>query len=127
MSHWETALILHTQIHNIAAFTLHIIPLMYLWERLIGVHEKPNRIRLPWRTVPLLLVWLLAVMLPFYGNVSSVYSSITGFLVTHVFPGLAFSWFYRWAAFNFMLLTGHIDVMQIRPPSPIGATAQHHV
>ena len=83
------------QIHNIAAFTLHIIPLMYLWERMIRVHTKSYWIRLPSRTLPLLVVWLLAVLFPFYGNISSVYGSITGFFVSHVFPGVGFLWFYR--------------------------------
>ena len=55
----------YVQVHNIAAFTLHIIPLMYLWERAIGVHEKPNWIRLPLRTFPLLIVWFFAIAFPF--------------------------------------------------------------
>ena len=84
------------QIHNIAAFTLHIIPLMYIWERLIGTHTKPEWIRLPSRLPPLLAVWLLALLFPFYGNITSTYGSITGFLVSHVFPGISFLWFYRW-------------------------------
>ncbi|KAK9810983.1 hypothetical protein WJX73_003275 [Symbiochloris irregularis] len=92
---WRSFSVYIMLIHNIAAFTLHVLPLMFLWERMLGVHEKSNWVRLPLRTFPLMLIWALAILFPFYGNVSSTYTSVTGFFVSHIFPGIGFWWFYR--------------------------------
>ena len=42
------------------------------WEKLIHTHSKPNWIRLPSRLPVALLIWLLALLFPFYDTINSI-------------------------------------------------------
>ncbi|KAK9817815.1 hypothetical protein WJX72_002659 [[Myrmecia] bisecta] len=93
-SHWKTASVYLMLIHNIAAFTVHTAPLMYIWERFVGTHTSRNLIRLPSRTPVVALLWLIAVAIPFYGTLNSLVGSFSPFL-QFVAPALAYNWYYR--------------------------------
>ena len=42
------------------------------WEKLIHTHTKPDWIRLPSRLPVALLIWLLALLFPFYDTINSI-------------------------------------------------------
>ena len=46
---WREASVYIMLVHNIAAFTLHVQPLMFIWERIIHTQKLPYYFRLPSR------------------------------------------------------------------------------
>ena len=48
-SKWKEASVYLMLIHNAAAFTLHVQPLMFIWERIIHTQKLPFYLRLPSR------------------------------------------------------------------------------
>lgn len=96
-SNWKTASVYMMLIHNCAAFTVHTLAMFYMWEKLIGTHTKPLWIRLPSR-IPLgLAVWLVALAIPFYGTINSLFSALTTPAGGYIMPCLAYNWYYRTA------------------------------
>ncbi|KAK9813484.1 hypothetical protein WJX73_001640 [Symbiochloris irregularis] len=81
--------------HNIAAFTLHTNPLLYMWEKLIRTHHTPWYIRIPSRTPVLAVIWVLSLAIPFYGTINSLFSALCVGLTAFFLPTLAFNWHYR--------------------------------
>ncbi|KAL0034831.1 hypothetical protein WJX77_008984 [Trebouxia sp. C0004] len=94
-SGWKRASVWIMLIHNISAFTLHTNPLLYMWERLIHTHHHPWYIRLPSRIPVLAVIWLLALALPFYGTVNSLFNVLTTGFTAFILPCAAFNWHYR--------------------------------
>lgn len=68
---------------------------MRRWEKLIHTHTKSLWIRLPSRLPVWGLIYLLALMFPFYGVINSVIGAITSPAIAFIFPALAWSWVYR--------------------------------
>lgn len=94
-SGWKKASIYMMYIHNMTAFTLHFNPFLYMWERMIFTHNKPWYIRIPSRIPVLLFLWLIALLIPFYGTINSLFSAISNGMTGYVLPCLAFNWYYR--------------------------------
>ncbi|BDA43337.1 Auxin transporter-like protein 1 [Coccomyxa sp. Obi] len=82
-------------IHQVVAFGLYSVPLMFMWEKLIRVHSKPWYIRLPLRLPISALLYVISVAFPFYGTINSLYSSLSEPLTAFVFPCAVYSWVYR--------------------------------
>ncbi|KAK9816803.1 hypothetical protein WJX72_005264 [[Myrmecia] bisecta] len=94
-SGWKTASVWLMLIHNIGAFTLHTNPLCYMWEKLIGTHHSSLWIKLPSRIPVLLAIWLVALALPFYGTMNSLFNAFTTGFNAFVLPCLAFNIHFR--------------------------------
>lgn len=43
------------------------------------------------------ILWLVALAIPFYGTINSLFSALTGGMTGYVLPCLAFNWYYRTA------------------------------
>ncbi|KAK9918010.1 hypothetical protein WJX75_000512 [Coccomyxa subellipsoidea] len=93
-SGWRTASVYIMLIHNIAAFTLHVQPLMFLWERFVHTQGLPYYFRLPSRLPMVGVIFLLALAIPFYGVLNSLSSALTDPSLAYFLPCLAFTLFY---------------------------------
>ncbi len=43
----------------------------------------------------MLFLWLIALMIPFYGTINSLFSALSNGITGYVLPCLAFNWYYR--------------------------------
>ncbi|KAK9868838.1 hypothetical protein WJX84_001337 [Apatococcus fuscideae] len=82
-------------VHQFIAFSLYVLPLLFMWEKLIRTHTKAWYIRLPSRLPIALLVWLLGVMFPYYATINSFFAAVTAPFVGVIIPCLLFNWHYR--------------------------------
>ncbi|KAK9795944.1 hypothetical protein WJX73_010704 [Symbiochloris irregularis] len=94
-SGWKSVSVYLMLFHNISAFTLHTNPLLYMWERLIRTHHRAWYIRIPSRLPVLAAIWVLALAIPFYGTINSLFDAFCNSLTAFFLPCLAFNWYYR--------------------------------
>ncbi|KAK9809392.1 hypothetical protein WJX73_001610 [Symbiochloris irregularis] len=94
-SGWRIASVYIMLIHNIAAFTLHVQPLMFITERILHTQKKSYWIRLPSRIPTVGFLFFLAIAIPFYGTLNSLFAALAGPGISFVLPPLAFSLYYR--------------------------------
>lgn len=77
-------------IHQAIAFGLYVMPLNFMWEKLLGVHQGIYLVRVLARLPVALLLWFLALLLPFFGPLNSLIGSfITSFSV-YIIPCVAY-------------------------------------
>lgn len=81
-------------IHQFITWALFVTPLLYMWEKAIRTHTKPYWIRLPSRLPIALLIWFIAVLLPFYSLVNSFFASLIGPFIGFVIPCGLYNWYY---------------------------------
>ena len=80
-----------------------------MWEKFIGIHKKPFRVRV-WARLPLCgVIVLLAVAFPFFGAINAVLGAFTTSFGTYIIPVVGYN-----LAFNSQSKT---DVMIKTPPS----------
>lgn len=94
---WLIASVIIMLIHQIVAYALYVTPIFFMWEKLIGTHEKPNWIKLPSRLPVALLLWFIALAFPFYGLVNSIIGALTGSMVSFILPCFAYNMFYMFS------------------------------
>jgi auxin influx carrier (AUX1 LAX family) len=95
-------------IHQLIAFLLYCSPLFYMWEKLLGIHEKSIWVRAPARLPVSLLVGLIGIAFPFYGTINSIIGAITSPIIAFALPAAAYSYLYRTKALQ--------DAMPFKPP-----------
>ncbi|KAK9807758.1 hypothetical protein WJX72_008373 [[Myrmecia] bisecta] len=81
-------------IHQFVAYALYITPVFFMFEKLLGTHNKPWFIRLPSRLPVALFVYLIAVLLPFYDTINAIMGSFGNSFTAFVFPAGAYLWTY---------------------------------
>ncbi|KAK9810448.1 hypothetical protein WJX72_010867 [[Myrmecia] bisecta] len=81
-------------VHQFIAWSLYVTPILFMWEKAIGVHTKPLWIRLPARLPPAFLIVLLGVAFPFYSTINSFFGTITGPFIGFIIPCTLFNIFY---------------------------------
>ncbi|EIE20383.1 hypothetical protein COCSUDRAFT_30594 [Coccomyxa subellipsoidea C-169] len=91
---WLVASVIIMLIHQIVAYALYVTPIFFMWEKLIGTHEKPNWIRLPSRLPVALVLWFIAIAFPFYGLINSIIGALTGSMVSFILPCFAYNLYY---------------------------------
>lgn len=82
-------------IHQFVAFALYTIPTLYMFEKLCGVHERSMLIRIPVRLPIVLIIYLLGVMLPFYGSINALIGAFGPPITAFCLPAFAFNWVFR--------------------------------
>ncbi|KAK9909400.1 hypothetical protein WJX75_001727 [Coccomyxa subellipsoidea] len=92
---WKIISVWLMNIHQLVAFSLYVVPLLFMWEKLIRVHSKPWYIRLPLRLPVSLALYLIGVAFPFYGTINSLYKALAEPLTAFVFPAAVYTWVYR--------------------------------
>jgi auxin influx carrier (AUX1 LAX family) len=90
MSHAKVASVALMVMHQLAAFAYYVVPALYMWERIIGTHNKHWAIRLPSRLPVSLLIWLAAMAFPFYGAINSLMASVSVPFTSYALPCLTF-------------------------------------
>ncbi|KAL3149585.1 Lymphocyte transmembrane adapter 1 [Trebouxia sp. C0010 RCD-2024] len=81
-------------IHQFVAYALYVTPVFFMWEKLVGTHQKPLWIRLPSRLPVSLFVWFIALLLPFYNTINAIMGSFGNSFTAFVFPAGAYLWVY---------------------------------
>lgn len=81
--------------HQMVAFLLFIMPVFYMWEKALKIHDKPYYMRLPLRLPVAGGIWLLAVAFPYYNIINSILGAFTTSFETYLIPTGVFLWVYR--------------------------------
>ncbi|KAK9831382.1 hypothetical protein WJX81_007976 [Elliptochloris bilobata] len=95
LSNWMRVSVALMIVHQFVAFALYVTPLIFMFERLWGSHNARWFIRLPLRLPVALILWLLGVMLPFYGTINSLMGAIGVPTTAFVLPAIAYNWHFR--------------------------------
>ncbi|EIE19348.1 hypothetical protein COCSUDRAFT_19779, partial [Coccomyxa subellipsoidea C-169] len=82
-------------IHQAVAYALYVTPVFFMWEKLVGTHDKPLWIRLPSRLPVALLVWFFALIFPFFDTINAVQGAVGYSFTAFVFPTAAYLWVYK--------------------------------
>jgi len=72
------------------AFGLYMMPLNFMWEKLLGVHQSPYIYRVLARLPVGLLLWLLALAFPFFGPLNSMIGALFMSFSTFIIPCVAY-------------------------------------
>ncbi|KAJ7298168.1 hypothetical protein O6H91_Y013100 [Diphasiastrum complanatum] len=82
-------------IHQITEFSLLSLPVHFVWEKALGVHHSKHfTIRTVSRIPVVLVIWLIAVMVPLLGPISSVVGSLSVTSTVYIIPCLAHTTYY---------------------------------
>ncbi|GBF93363.1 auxin transporter [Raphidocelis subcapitata] len=81
--------------HQIVAFALFALPVCVMWEKLVGTHSKPKPLRLLSRIPVGLLIWFIALAIPFFGVINDVLGAFCVTFETYVIPATAWCLYYR--------------------------------
>lgn len=82
-------------VHQFVAFALYCTPLLYMFEKLCGVHEKSLWLRYLVRLPVALFIYFLGIMLPFYSSINAFMGAFGAPLTAFVLPSLTFNWVFR--------------------------------
>ena len=74
------------------AFGLYIMPLNFMWEKLWGLHQAHYLKRIAVRIPIGCLLWLLALMFPFFGPLNSVIGSLFMSFSVFIIPTLVYTY-----------------------------------
>ncbi|KAH8940573.1 hypothetical protein BDL97_15G096000 [Sphagnum fallax] len=77
-------------IHQSVAFGLYMMPLNFMWEKLLGVHQSPYIYRVLARLPVGLLLWFLALAFPFFGPLNSMIGALFMSFSTFIIPCVAY-------------------------------------
>jgi hypothetical protein len=72
------------------AFGLYMMPLNFMWEKLLGVHQSPYIYRVLARLPVGLLLWFLALAFPFFGPLNSMIGALFMSFSTFIIPCVAY-------------------------------------
>jgi auxin influx carrier (AUX1 LAX family) len=78
-------------LHQAVAFGLFAGPLFHMWEKLVGIHDKPFKIRAVARLPLCGLILFLAVAFPFFGAVNAILGAFTTSFGTYIIPCVAYN------------------------------------
>lgn len=76
--------------HQAIAFGLFVMPLNFMWEKLLHVHQSHYMIRVIARLPVAILLWFLALLFPFFGPLNSIIGSIIMSFSTYIIPCVAY-------------------------------------
>jgi auxin influx carrier (AUX1 LAX family) len=83
--------IIMMSLHQAVAFGLFAGPLFHMWEKLIGIHDKPFVLR-AFARLPLCgMMLLLAVAFPFWGAINGILGAFTTSFGTYIIPTIGYN------------------------------------
>ncbi|GLJ38158.1 hypothetical protein SUGI_0776840 [Cryptomeria japonica] len=77
-------------IHQAVAFGMYVMPLNFMWEKVIGVHSSKYLIRVISRLPVSILLWFLALLVPFFGPLNSMIGSVIMSFSVFIIPCFAY-------------------------------------
>lgn len=77
-------------IHQAIAFGLYIMPLNFMWEKLLGIHQGRYLVRVVARLPVAFLLWFLALLLPFFGPLNSLIGAFIMSFSVYIIPCMAY-------------------------------------
>lgn len=88
-------------IHQFITFGFAITPLYFLWEKVIGVHEKKSIFIRALSRLPVVIpIWFLAIIFPFFGPINSAVGALLVSFTVYIIPALAHMLTYKNARQN---------------------------
>ncbi|EFJ24904.1 hypothetical protein SELMODRAFT_100516 [Selaginella moellendorffii] len=78
--------------HQFIEFGVLALPIFVMWEKLLGVHHsKKHYIVKSLSRIPIVLViWFIAIMIPFFGPINSVVGALLASVAVYILPCVAF-------------------------------------
>lgn len=86
----DTALIFMI-LHQAIAFGIYIMPLNFMWEKFWGLHQAHYLIRVLVRIPIGILLWFIALMIPFFGPLNSIIGSLFMSFSVFIIPTIAYT------------------------------------
>lgn len=77
-------------VHQAIAFGLYVMPLNFMWEKLLHVHQARYFVRVIVRLPVALLLWLLALLFPFFGPLNSLIGAFIMSFSVYIVPCMAY-------------------------------------
>ena len=72
------------------AFGLYIMPLNFMWEKLLGIHEGHYLLRVVARVPIACVLWFLALLVPFFGPLNSLIGAFIMSFSVYIIPCVAY-------------------------------------
>ncbi|XP_061347721.1 auxin transporter-like protein 2 [Gastrolobium bilobum] len=86
-------------IHQFTTFGFACIPLYFVWEKVIGMHDTRNICLRALARVPVVIpIWFLAIIFPFFGPINSAVGALLVSFTVYIIPTLAHMLTYRKAS-----------------------------
>ncbi|KAJ7521868.1 hypothetical protein O6H91_19G072200 [Diphasiastrum complanatum] len=83
-------------LHQFIAFGMFTLSLYLIWEKLLGVHHSNHFIIRAVARIPVvLLIWVVAVAMPFFGPINSTVGSLLVTFCVYIIPCIAHMAFYK--------------------------------
>lgn len=78
-------------LHQYVAFMLNVNPLFLAWEKVVGIHtSKRFAVKAITRIPVVLVIWFLALAIPFFGPINSVMGAFLISFSVYIIPSVAF-------------------------------------
>lgn len=77
-------------VHQAVAFGLYVMPLNFMWEKLLHVHKARYIVRVICRLPVALLLWFLALLIPFFGPLNSMIGAFIMSFSVFIIPCVAY-------------------------------------
>ncbi|KAJ7296907.1 hypothetical protein O6H91_Y092600 [Diphasiastrum complanatum] len=94
-SGWRGLAIVAMVMHQTMAYIIFVFPVFLVVEKLAHVHTKQYHKRVLVRIPVVLLIWFVALAVPFFGSINSVVGAFFVSISVYLIPCLAFYWTYR--------------------------------
>ncbi|CAK9224979.1 unnamed protein product [Sphagnum jensenii] len=89
-SNFRSAAIVMMIVHQAVAFGLYSMPLYFMWEKLLRVHQSRWIIRTVSRLPVAIFLWFLAFAFPFFGPFNSLIGALIVSISTFIIPSVAY-------------------------------------
>lgn len=105
------------------------MPLYFVWEKAIGMHECRSICKRALARLPVVIpIWFLAIVFPFFGPINSAVGSLLVSFTVYIIPALAHMLTFRCAhAREVLYLMGpsshHLSIIYVQIPLKGGADA----
>ncbi|EFJ10166.1 hypothetical protein SELMODRAFT_184022 [Selaginella moellendorffii] len=94
-SHWKRFAIFSMFVHQSIAFIIYMYPVFLVAEKTFRVHTRRFAYKVLARLPVVLLVWFVAMAMPFFGTIAAVFGSLLVSISVYFIPLLAFYLAYR--------------------------------
>lgn len=106
--------IIMMSLHHAVAFGLFVGPLFHIWERFLGMHDEPFRIRALARLLLCAFMVFLAVAFPFFGAINAILGAFTTSFGTFIIPCIGYNLAFPSSSAENMVKQPLLDLKWIR-------------
>ncbi|XP_057780008.1 auxin transporter protein 1-like [Salvia miltiorrhiza] len=83
-------------IHQFITFGFTCVPLYFVWEKVVGVHDTKSMCLRALARLPVVIpIWFIAIVFPFFGPINSAVGALLVSFTVYIIPALAHMLTYR--------------------------------